>query len=459
MAIARCGAPRSEACDAGEENDREECSNSQEDVQQRTEARKGQVIYTAAQLATYEEQYNAAQRASDNLQNKVQRAKDAEWLLARARQGQSLDRRTKAIAQDVAPLVQDPTIPELAKSSRYDAQQLAEYKRRFCDAGRQLNSIKSQLAGIAEVREVTKAEEWELADLQRAYSLQRKIWNRDHARLPHDAEIQQIAQLGGYHVEAVAVQKHRYLDAKDQHGTAQRLISAVKKKGGRLTLDDEERFLKIDEAYQLQKTVCSKLGRLGKDVAALRRKENFDKLAPSSATDTAQQIAQCDQRYRDALDQLAAFQDKISIARDSGRAITAKDKEQLEVLLGPYKQRTTERARARQGFFVSTPLATTESRSSTPPMKSLYNMIDTSTHSADFVRSRGSWHEPGKRAGRRRRTTMGNLWYPSSSGQPVARDAVDPLPGQPTLAHCQALRTCFAPNLLSELSDGTDLPY
>ncbi|KAI9813708.1 MAG: hypothetical protein M1826_002462 [Phylliscum demangeonii] len=557
----------------------EESLKRQEDVDRQTSPRKGPIVYTAEQLATYEEQYNAAKRASDSLQSKVQRAKVAgrevsqddehelsrlnavtyeqEWVLTRARQGKSLDRRTR---QDVASLAQDPTIQELAKSGPYDAQQLAEYKLGLLDAGRELRLRKKQLGGIAEVRELRKAEEQELVDLQRAFNLRRKIWNRvrqgkpathrvnppkqsiddllespklhekarssgysvkelaeakrryldafvafrlyrsehpedQRVRLATDAEktqlqalwetvklqkrifermsrgraadgdpavprkdltfllkdpeVLRIAQMAGYSVEEVAVQKRGYLDAKYKYIEAQKLISAVKKRGGRLTPDDEERFLKIDKAYQLQKTgwdrmnkgepadsatqSAATLGRLGKDVAALRRKAKVDELAPPSITYTPQQITKYDQRYLDALQELEAFQDKVAIAMQSGRPITVKEKNQLKILVDAHDQRMTELARVRQGLFVSSlgddPKAVTYTADEIDGYNDLH--LDALRKFRGFEREMAAAREAGRpptadddarlRALREDFNKKKTMWNRARSGKPVDR--------------------------------------
>ncbi|KAI9820467.1 MAG: hypothetical protein M1826_000904 [Phylliscum demangeonii] len=404
-------------------------------------------------------------------------------VLRRAEQGQPLDLKTKALRMDVASLMQDPEIQERAKAGPYDAQQLAEYKQKFLEALRRLNSRKKQLAQTAEVRKVTKAEEKEVADLQRAYNLQRKMWNRvregkpsdyrfhrpkqnmddllenpklhkiaqssgysveelaeakrrqlkahnaarslqselsqvekvrqltddETARLQtlrtaaarekrmfnrmskgrhsdgdaallrkgptalmQDAEVQRIAQLGGYSLEEVAVQKRGFLDAKYEYLAAQKLISAIMKERRTLTREEDEQLTKIDDVYHLQKVGWERMskgerldpaippppkhGRLGKDVAALRPKAKVDEMArpvtqtaQHRVTYTPQQVAMYDQRHLDALDELLAFQDKISAVE---RPMTAEEEDQLKKLRDVYNQRRAEWGAVQQSFSV-----------------------------------------------------------------------------------------------------------
>ncbi|KAI9833212.1 MAG: hypothetical protein M1826_000125 [Phylliscum demangeonii] len=473
----------------------EENPHSQEDVNQGTNARDGPVSFPSELLATYEEEYDAAKQASDNLQNKLKRAKEAglevsqdevnelarlsavtdlhREVLTRASLGRPLDRRTILGRKDVASLVQDPEMQDLVGPVVYDAQQLAGYKQSYLEAGVRFHAKKTELAKIAKVREVTKAEEKELADFKSAYNTQRNMWNRARAGKPtnyrvdpprrsmddllesvklheiaqssgysvkelaeayrksldsvndvnackrklaevekvrevtpaekaelqalleavkvqqrvfwrmkqgrpthgpayfprkdltsllKDPEIQRIAQQGGYRVEEVAVQHRGYLDAIYEYREASKLVSAVKKKGGTLTPDEEARFLKIDHAYQLQKTAWDhmskgervdpavqpplKLGRLGNAAAALRPNADFDEVV-HPVTYTPQQIAIYDQQHLEALDELRAA---ISAIELSGRSITNEEEKQLELLRNAYNQRSATWSNVRQSL-------------------------------------------------------------------------------------------------------------
>ncbi|KAI9814356.1 MAG: hypothetical protein M1826_002268 [Phylliscum demangeonii] len=412
-----------------------------------TNVREGPVTYTSEQLTTFRDQFNAARRASETLRKKVQSAKDAglevsqddvhelsrltaityqkRLTLNRARLGKPLDRRTSVSRQDVALLVQDPEIQQLAKSGVYNAQQLAEYKRSYLDALTAFRTKHRQLSTISKVRTITETEKEQLAGLQDAFNLQRKIWERACKGSPadgevdrltrtidaplespqlhqsvqlsgyslkelaqarrsyleasnaaklfrsmfglsrNDAEIQRVAQFGGYSLEDVAMQKRGYLDALYAYREARKSISAVKKKGGALTSDEEDRFVKIDHDYQLQKTgwngmkkgeqadwssqPAPKLGRLANDVAALRQNAVVDAVVYDY---NPQQIAMYDQRYLDALHQLRAFQHQISIAKKSRRSLTPAEEDELKRVREVCEQRRTEWARVRQGLFV-----------------------------------------------------------------------------------------------------------
>ncbi|KAI9810784.1 MAG: hypothetical protein M1826_003467 [Phylliscum demangeonii] len=471
-----------------------------EDFNEGTDAGKGPVIYSSDQLTTYRDQYNAAKEASKGLRKKLQKAKAAglevsqddieelsrlsavtnqqRMVLQSAQQGQPLDRRTTVRKLDVASLMQDPEIQELAKSGVYNARQLAEYKHSFLEALRRANAGERHLAKVAEVRKVTEAEEKEVADLQSAYNLQRKIWKRVRAGKPaeyrvhrpkqsvddllkspklheiaqssgysveelaeakrslldaqyaarsfnrklaevrnarqvtddeatqmqtlwevvrreervfdqmskargadggaplprksltallQDAEVQRIAQLGGYSLEEVAAQKRRFLDAKYEYIAAQKLIAAIKNERRSLTREEEVQFTKTDDTYHLQKTKWERMskgerveavplppkrGHLGKEVAALRQTAKVDEMAHPVAdrpqppiTYTPQQIAMYHQRHLDALDDLLAFQAKISAA---GRPLTDENEQQLEELRDVYNQRRAEWKTARE---------------------------------------------------------------------------------------------------------------
>ncbi|KAI9827960.1 MAG: hypothetical protein M1826_006156 [Phylliscum demangeonii] len=472
----------------------EESPNSPEAVQQVANARKGPVIYTSEQLATYREDFNAAQRELVRLGKKVKRARGAgqevsqddvdelsrltkltsqrKLVLSRARQGKPLDRRTSLARQDVASFMQDPKIEELTKSGVYTAQQLAAYKRNFYDA-------KAALAQAVKVRRITEAEKADLAELQRAFNLHRRIWSRvqqgkpadyrvngpkksmdrllasaklhevaqssgysvqelaearrryldanieaksfqnklaevekfrkvtpeektqlrtllqavtqrkrvsdrmsrgqsadgvthpprkDLTALLQDPEIHRIAQLGDYRVEEVAVQRRAYLDAISEYRAARRLTAAVQQAGGILTPHEEDRFLQIDRAFQLQKIgwdrirkgervhpeplPSPKLGRLGREVVALRRNAEVDAVR-HPVTYTLPQLAMYEKQQADALHALRAFQDQIAAAERSGRLITHDEGAQLGKLREVYTKRLAEWSRVQQGLPVA----------------------------------------------------------------------------------------------------------
>ncbi|KAI9824660.1 MAG: hypothetical protein M1826_007299 [Phylliscum demangeonii] len=475
----------------------EDRPNSQ-NVNQGINARKGPVTYTSEKLAQFREEYNAAKKASDILRRKVQRAKDAglevssddinelsrlstvayqqRLVFYRARKGKPLDRRTSVTRLDVTSLEQDPEVLQAVKFGVYTAQQLAEYKRSFLDALTEFRSKKNQLRRIAKVREISEAEEEALSDLQSAYNLQKRTWDRarkgnptggevvrpkisidallenpklqqaaqssgysvrelaeakrsylnaysaarsftkeleavqkvrpitdgedtqlqtlreavklqkrrfdrmcrgrvadddaapprrDRSFLRKDGDIQTIAQVGGYSVEQVTMQKRAYLDALYVYREATKSISAVKKRSGILTPNQEDHFLKIDKAYQLHKTRWDRMnkgeqvnlvnqpdpepGYLAKIVVALRRNAQADEIPYSY---TPEQITMYDQRYLDALQKLHAFQHQISLAERSGRPIALDEEDELKRLLGICDQLWMEWARVRQGLYV-----------------------------------------------------------------------------------------------------------
>ncbi|KAI9822722.1 MAG: hypothetical protein M1826_000426 [Phylliscum demangeonii] len=479
----------------------EESGHIQEDVEPGTPARVGRVLYTPEQLLAYKEEYNAAKRASDNFRNKLRRAKDLgvevtpeevdelsrlsavtyqkRLLLNRASLGKPLDRRTVYGKQDIASIMEDPEIQELAKSGRYSAQQLAEFKLTYLNAMARARRRKRELAEVAKEREITKAEAEELTELQRACNLPRRSWERvragkpasyrvDRARksmedllenpklhelarssgysvqelaeaqrryldaimaakelkrklleaakvrevtheettqlqtlfkakedqrrifermcqgraadsnlalprkdmtlLRKDAEIHRIAQQGGYSVEEVAVQKRGYLDAMYAYRDAQREMAAIKAAGRTLTPDEEARFVKIDHGYHLQKTnwdrmnngqrvdqanpPTPKLGRLGKSVAYLRANVEGAEEDPVAVVYSPQQMALYHRQYLDALSQFHLFQETMSTAQQSGRAMTPDEAAQLKRLQRLFDQRRMEMARVQQGLFV-----------------------------------------------------------------------------------------------------------
>ncbi|KAI9834666.1 MAG: hypothetical protein M1826_000068 [Phylliscum demangeonii] len=383
-------------------------ANSHQDVSQQTNAIKEPVSHTAEQLEDYEENYLEAGRQLYSKRTQLARiakvrtitqAEEKELadlqraynlhrkIWARARKGKPTTHRVHPPKQSLEELLESPKLHELARSSGYSVRALAEAKRAYFDAVVTVRSFKSELFEIRQVRGATDQENAQLQTLQEAVKLRKRIFDRmstgraadgdpalprmDLTRLVKDAEIQRIAQAGGYPVEEVARQKRGYLDARYKYLDAQRSIAAIKEQGGTLTPDDETRFTKIDDDYQLQKTrwnrmnrgepvepavpPAAKLSGLGKAVAGLRPKTEVDEAAPASVKYSSRQMARYNQRYREALDQLHAFQEKISAAEKSGRTITFEEEDQLDGLQNVSEQRRIERDRARQGLLVNRP--------------------------------------------------------------------------------------------------------
>ncbi|KAI9826756.1 MAG: hypothetical protein M1826_006551 [Phylliscum demangeonii] len=230
----------------------EESAKGRKDVNQQRNAREGPIVYTPEEVAGFQDQFNAARRASDKLRYKLQRANEAglevseddvhelsrlnaissqrKAVLDRARQGKPLDRKTRITKADVVSLEQDPEVQELAKLGEYSARQLAEYKRGAGDAAQRLKTRKLELAKATKEREMTEAEKEELADLRHASNVANSMWAgvrrakpaNQRVHVPEESledllmspELQQMAQSSGYSVRELAEAKRRYLDAE-----------------------------------------------------------------------------------------------------------------------------------------------------------------------------------------------------------------------------------------------------
>ncbi|KAI9827399.1 MAG: hypothetical protein M1826_006324 [Phylliscum demangeonii] len=302
----------------------EESANQQEDVQPETvkqedanrgtNAGDGPVVYTPEEMTAFREVYYAARRNSDNLRNKLQRAKAAgaevspddlheltrltavtyqhKVVVSRARKGKPVDRKTSVIRQDVASLEQDPTIQEIAQLGVYNAQQLAEYRRSFLDSLRRFREKKTLLEEKAKVRKVTEAELADLADLQRTHNLQRKRWERVRAGKPADtpgsalrqsvddlqqnAKLQEIAATSGYSVRELAEARRSYLDA---HNAARYLKAKLSKFTKRPVTADEQ--AQLDALWE----------------TATRRKRLFDRMCRGLPADGDPSPARKDPTY------------------------------------------------------------------------------------------------------------------------------------------------------------------
>ncbi|KAI9820466.1 MAG: hypothetical protein M1826_000903 [Phylliscum demangeonii] len=342
----------------------DEESLSRENTNQGTNAKRGAVTYTSEQLTMYREQYNAAKRASETLRRKLRTAIDAglevsqddsnelsrltavttqrRLVLTRARRGKPVDRRTSVARQEVTSLVHDPKIQELAKSGPYSAQQLAEYKRSFYDAGEAFRQRKRQLAKVANVRKVTKAEETELANLRRAKNLQKKLWDRARQGKPADyrvnrpkksledllesAKLHKIAQSSGYSVKQLAEAQRRYLDSRNTVGAFKRALADVEK-AREVTPEEKTQLQTLLRAAAQQKRMFARMcrGRPAdvpgflpkKDVASLLKDPEIQRIAQLGDY-SVDEVAAQKRGYLDARNKYLAAQRLVSSVQDEG---------------------------------------------------------------------------------------------------------------------------------------------
>ncbi|KAI9825792.1 MAG: hypothetical protein M1826_006894 [Phylliscum demangeonii] len=351
----------------------EESASKPEDVEQEalkpgTNSSDGPILYTPEEMAAFREGYNTARRSSDGLRTKVQRAKAAgaevspddlaelkrrtavtyqqKVVVARARKGKPVDRKTSPIRQDIASLIQDPAIQEMAELGDYNPQQLAEYRRSFLDSLRRFREKKTALAEIAKVRMVTEAEEQQLAELKRAYNLQRKVWDRvrdgqpaDYVgrtrkqsvdRLQQKAKLQEIAQTSGYSVRELAEVQRSYLDA---HNAARSFALALSKITTRpVTADERAQLQALWETTKHRKRAFDRMcrGRAAagdrslprKDAVYLVKDAEMQRIAHAGGYPVEEVAAQkrafldATYRYRDAQRAIAA------VKQAPGRSLT-----------------------------------------------------------------------------------------------------------------------------------------
>ncbi|KAI9820499.1 MAG: hypothetical protein M1826_000898 [Phylliscum demangeonii] len=272
----------------------------------------------------------------------------------RVRENKPADYRVDRPKKSMDDLLGSAKLLEIAQSSGYSVNELAEAQRRYLDSNNKANAFKRELADVEGVRKMTPEEKAQLQTLLRDGKRQKRVFDRmcqgkaadgrahpprkDVASLLKDPEMQRVAQLGGYSLEEVAVQYRGYLDAGIKYRAALKLISGLEEEGGTLNPDEEARYLEIDKAYQLQKTGWDRMkkhervdaaiqpppnvGRLGQDIIALRKNRPAtqppppagrleqdvaalqpNEPAPHSVTYTAQQIAMDDQQHLAALDE------------------------------------------------------------------------------------------------------------------------------------------------------------
>ncbi|KAI9833213.1 MAG: hypothetical protein M1826_000126 [Phylliscum demangeonii] len=336
----------------------EENPHSQEDANPGTNARRIPISYTSEQLTAYQEEYIAAERASTNLGEELAAAKAA-GLEVSHHDEDELSRLNQVTYQqrlDVSSLTHDLEIQKLAKSGVYSVQQLAEYKRNFLDALAELCLTKSKLAKVVKMRKVTKVEGKGLADLQRAYNLHRKTWDRVRQDKPADyrvdrpkksmddllesAKLREIAQSSGYSVQELAETQRRYLDSNNQANAFKRELTGVE----RLQKARWDRMMK-GERDDPAVPPPPKVGRQGQNASALRQTDP----ASLPITYTPKQIAMYDKQHLAALDDLNAFRNKVSAAERRGRPLTDEEEEQLRNLQDVYNQRWAEWDRVAQG--------------------------------------------------------------------------------------------------------------
>ncbi|KAI9809978.1 MAG: hypothetical protein M1826_003813 [Phylliscum demangeonii] len=153
---------------------------------------------------------------------------------------QQVPRQKKSIDD----LLEDRKLHEIAQSSGYLVEELAEAKRRWLDAHNAAVAFKKELTEVEKVREVTPDEKGQLHALVEAVSHQVTVFRRMSQGLPgnqqaprkksiddllEDPELHEIAQSSGYPVEELAIARRRLLDATNDAATFQMKLAKAGK--------------------------------------------------------------------------------------------------------------------------------------------------------------------------------------------------------------------------------------
>ncbi|KAI9808927.1 MAG: hypothetical protein M1826_004014 [Phylliscum demangeonii] len=314
----------------------------------------------------------------------------AHTMWRRARKGGAADRRAPAFRLGMDDLLESPKLHEIAQSSGYTVEELAETKRRWLDSLNAARAFKKKLNEVKKVREVTLEEKGQLQALVKVISQEETVFNRMSQGLPIDqrvaprhksidnlmesSKLHEIAQLSGYAVEELATAQRRWLDSKNALYAFRKELAGLENLRKVTPEEDEQLQALVKTVAQLQTVFrrmsrgtpvqdvqtdpavepALKLGRIGVPVPALQLNANVGE-GVRPVTYTPEQVAMLEQQHLEALEELLDFQDKISAFEQSGRPITREEEDELAMLRNVYNQRREAWSNVRRGLSVYSP--------------------------------------------------------------------------------------------------------
>ncbi|KAI9810368.1 MAG: hypothetical protein M1826_003644 [Phylliscum demangeonii] len=276
--------------------------------------------------------------------------------------GKPVDQRVSRHKKSIDDLLEDPKLHEMAQSSGYPVEELAQAKRRWLDAINAADAFKKELAGVEKVRKVTPEEEEQLQALAKVSSQRLTVWRRMsqgkpvHQRvrrkksidnLMENAELDEMARSSGYPVEELAKAKRRWLDAHNAVGAFRKELAEVKKVR-KVTPEEKEQLQALVKVASQQVTVWRRMSQ-GKPVdQRIRRKKNIDdlledpklhKIAQSSGY-PVKELAKAKRRWLDADNTVGAFKKELAEV-EKVRKVTPEERGQLQALVKAANQQQT----------------------------------------------------------------------------------------------------------------------
>ncbi|KAI9823693.1 MAG: hypothetical protein M1826_007662 [Phylliscum demangeonii] len=304
------------------------------------------------------------------LQALVKAANQRLAVFRRMSQGLPVNQHFPRRNMSIDDLMEDPKLHEIAQSSGYPVEELANAKRRLLDALNAANAFKKELAQVEKVRKVTREEKRQLQALMKAISQQDTVLRRMSQGLPvnqraprptmsidnllEDPKLHEIAQSSGYPVEELAKAKRQSLDARNAVDAFKKDLAKVRK----VTPEEKGQLQALVKAAKQRQTVFRRMSEGSPvdniDVAALQPDAKVDEVAhpnpvASMVTYTPQEIAGYNQLFLDASNKLRAFEEQMAVAQQAGHSPTPDVKAQHRALQDEFNKKKAMWLRAQVG--------------------------------------------------------------------------------------------------------------
>ncbi|KAI9813957.1 MAG: hypothetical protein M1826_002335 [Phylliscum demangeonii] len=278
-------------------------------------------------------------------------------------------------------MVEDPKLQEIAQSSGYPVEELAEAKRRWLDATKVFRAFRKELTEAATVREVIPEERRQLKALEAAASQQETVFGRMSQGLPVDK----------IDTQDIVGDSQLLLDASNKLRAFEEQMAVAQQAGHSPTFDVKAQHRALQDDFN-EKTTMWLRGRVGTpvdrvvhkgrgpkpapspetggpgsqeqasqasptkediDVAALRRDAKVDEVAHlNPVAYTPAQIAMFDQAHLDALNELLNFQQRLSALKRSGGSVSPAHEVYLKMLQDGYNLQRAWWEKARRGVSI-----------------------------------------------------------------------------------------------------------
>ncbi|KAI9823371.1 MAG: hypothetical protein M1826_007782 [Phylliscum demangeonii] len=316
-------------------------------------------------LAGVEKVRKVSPEEKGQLQALVKAAYQQETVFHRMSQGFPTSQRLPTRKKSIDDLLEDPKLHEIAQSSGYPVEELAEAKRRLLDAHNAADVFKRELAGAEKVREVTTEEKGQLQTLVKAAYQQETVFRRMRQGKPvnqrvhrkksvddllDDPKLHEMAQSGGYPVEELAKAKRRWLDATNAADAFEKELVRVAKVR-KVTPEEKRQLQTLRKTASQERTVFRRVSQgLPVDNIDVAADAKVDEVAhPNPVTYTAEEIAGYNHLFLDAANKLRAFEEQMAVGQQAGHSPTPDVEAQHRALQDDVNKKKTMWLRAQVG--------------------------------------------------------------------------------------------------------------